>query len=116
MLNGVNNNINEDLNNAQLQNQIGIGSINTNSVTNPYKNLDKNLLIDETAISSQAISLYQKDQDITKFNNLAMSNPEDLSHEQIVEGLFNKGVTDIFSDEVLSKLSNNKQLLSDIDF
>lgn len=113
MLNGIN--INEELNNAQLHEQVGINGINTNAVTNPYKNQDRNLLIDETAISSQAIRLYEKDQDITKFNQLAMSNPEDLSHEEIVTNLFNKGITDVFSDNALSELSSNKQLLSDLD-
>lgn len=112
MVNGVN--INDELNNAKLSEQIGISGVTTNPITNPYKNLDKNLLIDETAISTQAMNLYEKDQDITKFNTLAMSNPEDLSHEDIVANLFNKGGLDPFSEETASELASNKRLLSDL--
>lgn len=115
MINGVN--INDELNNnTQLDNQIGINGIVTNPINNPYKNIDKNLLIDETAISNEAIDLYQKEQDIKQFNALAMSDPEDLSHEEIISNLFSKGVSDPLSDEAMEELSNNQKLLEDLSF
>lgn len=113
MLNGVN--INDELNSSQLKEQVWVSSVVTNPINNPYKNIDKNLLIDETALSDEALNLYQKEQDVNGFNALAMSNPEDLSHEEIISKLFNKGICDPFSDEAITSLTNNKKLLEDLD-
>ena len=110
MLNGINNTDLDKTNSGLL----GVNSVVTNPINNPYKNIDKNLLIDETAISDQAIQMYQKEQDVSKFTKLVMSDPEDLSHEDIIAGLFDKGGIDPFSDEVLSELSTNNNLLKDL--
>jgi len=112
MVNGVN--INDELNSSQLNQQLGVSGVVTNPINNPYKNIDRNLLIDETAISSEAINLYQKEQDVKKFSTLAMSDPENMSQEDIVAGLFDKGVSDPFSDEALEGLSTNNRLLNDL--
>ena len=112
MLNGIN--LGDELNNTQLNNQIGINGVVSNPIKNPYGNIDKNLLIDETAISNEAVNLYQKEQDVKQFTSLAMSNPEDLSHEQIIANLFEKGVSDVFSNQAISELSNNQNLLKDL--
>lgn len=111
MLNGIN--LNEELSNA-AENKIGVSGVVTNPINNPYKNLDKNLLIDETAISNEAVSLYQKEQEVNGFNTLAMSDPDDMSHEAIIAGLFSKGVCDPFSDEALSETAGNVNLLTDL--
>ncbi len=108
-------NLNDELNNSQLNEQIGVNGVITNPANNTYKNINKNLLIDETAISDEAVNLYQKDQDIKKFNSLAMSDPQDLSHEDIVSALFNKGVSDVLSEETVKELSNNEKLLKDLN-
>lgn len=111
MLNGVN--LNEDLNSSQLDKQSGVSSVVTNPLKNPYQT-DKNLLIDETAISDEAVNLYQKEQDVKKFTKLAMSDPNDLSHEEIISNLFKSGVNDLFSDETFTDLSSNQNLLNDL--
>lgn len=112
MLNGVNSN--DSLLNSQIDRQAEVNSVITNPIKNPYKNADSAFLIDETAISNEALNLYQKEQDVKQFNNLAMSDPNDLSHEEIISNLFNKGLTDPFSDEALSSLVDNEKLLSDL--
>lgn len=112
MVNGIN--LNDELNNNALDNRIGVNGIATNPINNPYKNIDKSLLIDETAISDEAVNLYQKEQDIKQFNTLAMSDPEDLSHEEIIANLFSNGGSDPLSDEVLEELSGNQKLLNDV--
>ena len=112
MLNEVNNK--EDLLKPQVDKQLEVSGVATNPIKNPYKNLDSNLLIDETAISKEALNLYQKEQDVKKFNNLAMTDPNDTSHDEIIANLFNKGFTDPFSDEALSSLVNNNKLLDDL--
>lgn len=113
MVDGIN--LNDELNKAQLDKQLGvINGVVTNPINNPYKNADKNLLIDETAISNEAINLYQKDQDIANFSKLAMSDPEDMSHEEILANLFDKGVSDPFSDEALQGVAGSQRLLDDL--
>ena len=112
MVNGVN--LNDELNNTQIDRQIGVSSVATNPINNPYRNIDKNLLIDETAISDEAVNLYQKEQDVQKFTNLMMSDPNDMSHEDIIDSLFSKGLSDPFSDETLQELAGNKNLLGDL--
>lgn len=112
MLNGVN--LGDELNNAKLNSQIGVNGVVTNPINNPYRNVDKSLLIDETAISDEAVNLYQKEQDIKQFSKLAMSDPGDLSHEEIISGLFAKGGADLFSDESMQELASNQRLLDDL--
>lgn len=110
MLNGINN----EVNSSSLDNKISVNGVVTNPINNPYKNIDRSLLIDETAISDEAVNMYQKEQDINQFNKLAMSDPEDLSHEEIIAGLFNNGVSDPLSEDMAGELSDNQQLLEDL--
>lgn len=112
MLNGINQG--DELNNTRLSEQLGVTGIATNPVSNPYKNLDRNLLIDETAVSHEAVKLYEKEQDVKQFTSLVTSDPDDLSHEQIVAGLFSKGVSDPLSEESVTGLASNKKLLEDL--
>lgn len=110
MLNSVNN----ELNSSSLDNKISVNGVATNPINSPYKNIDRNLLIDETAISKEAVNMYQKEQDVNQFNKLAMSDPEDLSHEDIISGLFTNGVSDPLSEEMSAELSSNPKLLEDL--
>lgn len=112
MLNGIDNK--DGILNSQLDRQSEVSKLATNPIKNAYANTNKSMFIDETAISSEAVNLYEKEQDVKKFTNLAMSDPDDLSHEQIIDNLFSKGVTDPFSDDVFSQLSNNQKLLDDL--
>ena len=81
---------------------------------NPYSNVDKNLLIDETSISNEALDLYQRDLDIKKFASLAMSDPEDLSHNTLVaQNVFNFKDMD-FESKVIEGIFNNQAFLKDL--
>ena len=112
MLNGINNK--DLLLNTQIDKQNEIGAVTTNPIKNPYLNLDKNLLIDETDFSPEAVNLYESEQDVKKFNTLAMSDPTNLSHEDIIANLFSQGVLDPLADNIISQLSENKNLLRDL--
>lgn len=98
------------------QNTVRSGNIEklANSSKNPYANSDKNLLIDETNISNEAMALYQKDLDIRKFTTLAMSNPENTDHNKlVVKNVFN--VTDSnFENQIIEGIFNNRNFLSDL--
>lgn len=81
---------------------------------NPYSKVDKNLLIDETNISNEAISLCQRDLDIKKFSSLAMSDPENLSHnELVVNNVFSAG-DEKFDNTVIEAIFDNKAFLRDL--
>lgn len=81
---------------------------------NPYSNIDKNLLIDETNISNEAINLYQKDMDIRKFSSLVLSDPDNMNHNSLVaQNVF--GEQDLsFENKVIEGIFNNKTFLRDL--
>ena len=111
MLNGINN---------YLSSQIGkndeVNKLMTNPFNSAYGNQDKSLLVDESAISNTAVKMYQKDLDVRNFNQIAMSNPNDLSHNEKVAELFDVGVVDVYSDDMISDLAANRKLLEDLGF
>ena len=86
MLNGITNN---GILNTQLDKNSEVFGVATNPIKNPYQNVDKGLFIDETSISREAFQMYQKDLDVKNFTNLALSDPEDTSHNDIVKNLIN---------------------------
>lgn len=67
------------------------------------------------SLSKHALNLYERKTDISNFTKLALSNPENKSHEQIVDQLFGKeGFTDPFTDDALFNLSENERFLKDL--
>ena len=110
MLNGVSN---HDVNgqNQIKQNEVEKTKLNTR---NPYAGVDKNLLVDESDISKEALKMYERDLDIKRFSALAMSDPEDLSHNVLVtQNVF--GVNDeSFDSKILEGIFNNKMFLKDL--
>jgi len=65
----------------------------------------KNLL---KTLSERALNLYQKRTDIKKFTKLALSNPEDLSHDKIVKE------KELDEYDLLFDLTNNEEFLKDL--
>ena len=65
-------------------------------------------------ISQKAVELYEKQSDIKHFSELVLSDPENTSHNKMVENLFNEGVIDPFEDEKLALLSDNHKFLKDL--
>lgn len=103
----------QDLINQNLIQNNNVEKLNP-SKKNPYSEIDKGLLIDETSISNEAIKLYQKDIDIRKFSSLAMSDPENMSHNKLVaQNVFNSQDTS-FENKVIEGIFNNKSFLQDL--
>lgn len=103
----------QDLINRNLV-QSGEVEKTTLSQNNPYANVDKNLLIDETDISKEAFNLYQKDLDIKKFTALAMSDPMNQDCNTLVmENVFSS-LDDSFNDKIIEGIFSNKTFLKDI--
>ena len=72
----------------------------------------KNVFLD--GLSKRALEMYQKKCDIKNFTQLAMSDPENTSHIEMMQERFNEGVIDPFEDEKLAQLADNKKFLRDL--
>ena len=114
MLNGINNN-QDNLIGNQIGQQNGVSRISSGLVSNPYQQVDRNLLIDESSISDIALKLFEREGDIKKFAQLAMSDSDDDSQNTIVAELFKKGIVDPYDETGISALSSNEQLLKDLE-
>lgn len=67
------------------------------------------------SLSRHALNLYERKTDVNNFTRLALSDPENTSHNQIVDELFGKeGVVDPFSEDALFSLSDNERFLKDL--
>ena len=88
---------------------------NTLRVTSPF---DEDFLTSKNEyyrkISQKAVELYEKQIDIDHFSQLVLSNPENNSHIDMVDKLFEEGVADPFVDEKLANLANNQKFLKDL--
>ena len=116
MFNNINDN-NDLFLNSQLERQgniLNLAQIRANAQRNSYVAGD-NPYVDKTEISANAIELFQRDCDINKFNKIAMSDPTDFSHLEMMNELFAEGVVDVFEDDVLSSLSSNQKLWDDLE-
>lgn len=61
-------------------------------------------------LSKHALNLYVKKSDIKNFTKLALSNPEDKSHNKLVEEL---DIIDPWGDDLFD-LANNENFLKDL--
>ena len=65
-------------------------------------------------MSERALNLYEKQCDIKNFTKLALSDPENNSHNELVSKLLKEDVLDPLSEEVIKELSDNEDLLRDL--
>ena len=72
----------------------------------------KSVFLDK--LTKNALKLYEKECDIKNFSKLVLSDPENTSHNEIVNELFSKGLIDISDDEKLAELSDNRRFLRDL--
>jgi len=82
---------------------------------NPYAAIDKGLLIDESSISSDAIALWERENDVRRFAKFVLADPEE---DKIAEELVRKQgldrVLSIDDDETLFELLSNDKFLEDL--
>lgn len=116
MLNNINDNNKDNLLQSPLSDLTqGVNSvrfINRNPyASNPYA---QGLYIDKTDISDMAMKLVERDNDIKKFTQIAMSDENDQSHMALMEELFSQGISDPFDESILAELSENSDLWDDL--
>lgn len=75
-------------------------------------NISRNEFLDN--LSKHALKLYEKKCDIKNFTKLVLSDPENTSHNKIVERLLNEGVKDPLEKQKFAELADNKKLLKDL--
>ena len=117
MLGNIDNNSNNNILGNKLVQQDSLNNIlgtglsrrNSNNIVD-----NSNFLIDSSDISNKAMQMYQRELDIKNFTQLATSDPENTSHEKLMEELFSKGVVDVFEDNTIASLSTNKSLIDDL--
>ena len=117
MLGNIDNNSNNNILGNKLVQQDSLNNIlgtglsrrNSNNIVD-----NSNFLIDSSDISNKAMQMYQRELDIKNFTQLATSDPENTSHEKLMEELFSKGVVDVFEDSTIASLSTNKSLIDDL--
>lgn len=83
------------------------------SPVNSLREQTKNTFL--RSLSKHALNLYERKTDINNFTRLALSNPENTSHNKIVNELFGEeGMVDPFAEDALFTLSENERLLKDL--
>ena len=116
MLNIDNNSNNIGLNSKLIQQDSLNSILGTNNTRRNNTNIvdNSNFLIDSSDISNRALQMYERELDIKNFTELATSDPENTSHNELVKELFAKGVVDVFEDSTIAALSSNKSLIDDL--
>lgn len=116
MLNIDNNSNNIGLNSKLIQQDSLNSILGTNNTRRNNGNIvdNSNFLIDSSDISNRAMQMYERELDIKNFTELATSDPENTSHNELVKELFAKGVVDVFEDSTIAALSSNKSLIDDL--
>lgn len=102
---------------AQLESQnnvVNLALMRMNQTKSSAVNKN-DLYVDSSEISSNAIKLFQKDCDIKKFNKIAMSDPDDLSHLEIMKELFANGVIDAYEDDIIPEVADSLKLWNDLE-
>ena len=115
MFNNINDN--NSFYQSQLENQtniVNLALMRANAVKDGSA-AGRNPYVDKTEISANAIELFQKDCDIRKFNQIAMSDEKDFSHLERMQELFADGIIDPYEDDVISELLDNQKLWSDLE-
>lgn len=72
----------------------------------------KSVFLDK--LTRTAVNMYERKCDIKNFSKLVISDPENDSHNKIMDELFSKGIIDASDDEKLLELSDNSRFLRDL--
>ena len=65
-------------------------------------------------LSQNAVKMYERQSDVKKFSKLVLSDPENTSHNKLVDALFSHGVINVEDEERLIELSDNRRFLRDL--
>lgn len=106
------NNISSDslINNSLIQ-QNEVTSVERKLTTsNPYA-ANKNELVDESDISSEAMSLYQKDQEIQQYKSMVMDSLNSGSGIDDIKSLIQNGNYSVSDEDLASSMMDDFDLV-----
>lgn len=87
----------------------------TSAATNPLAvDFDDRKKLFLNKMTHSALDMYERKCDVNNFSKLVLSDPENTSHDRIMNELFASGVKDPFETKNLTKLSENKSFLHDL--
>lgn len=111
MINKINDN---NLLNTQtsLQEAQNTQAISAAALKNAYAS-NKSNLIDETDISQEAVSLYQRELEINKYKTYLDSISEEEATQEVVN-LMEKGIINISEEELAESMFNDIALLNEL--
>lgn len=85
------------------------------AATNPLEvDFDNRKHVFLNKLTKSAVDMYERKCDIRNFSKLVLSNPENTSHNRLVDELFKQGVIDPADEEKLFELSDNSRFLRDL--
>ena len=116
MLNNLNNKENI-ITKSQIFNKLQLGKVICDSFakTINYFGIHSNFNLDIPEIIEEEKRQQERRDDVKRFTKLAVSNPENLSHNRLVQDLLSdETVLDEYQDQILATLSTDEQLLKDL--
>jgi len=108
------NNISDNYNNNNIKEQAEILKAGLGLYKNNQSSSQLSQLFDATDISPEALNLYERGQDISKFTQLALSDPDNTSHNQLTLDTLFSNASNMRDSELTDSLFNNQDFLNDI--
>ena len=65
-------------------------------------------------LSEKALDLYERKSEVKKITDLVLSDSENTSHNDLMQNLFESGVSDPLEDLKLEQLADNQKFLKDL--
>ena len=111
MINRINDNnlLNTQTGLQETQNTQAVSSV---ALKNAYSSSKANL-IDETDISQEAVSLYQREQEVNRYKSYLNSISEEEATQEVVS-LMEKGVISISEEELAESMFTDIALLNEL--
>ena len=97
---------------SSLQETQGSQAISSVALRNAY-GANKSNLIDETDISQEAVSLYQREQEVNRYKGYLEYITEEEATQEVV-GLMEKGIINISQEELAESMFNDISLLNEL--
>ena len=91
-----------------------ISKFSSRGVSNACNTIDNDLFVDESNISDAAIKLYERERDVKKFTELALSDQDDTSADALVISKALSGEISIDDDEAIFSLLSNEDFLNEL--
>lgn len=112
MIDRINDNSLINTQSLQSQEMQNAQAVSNSALKNAYGIRNTNLF-DESDISQEAVNLYQREQEISKYKEFLNNISEEEATNQVIE-LMEKGVINISEEELAESMFNDLNLLNEL--